>query len=269
MKAIGFNQGQYGDLVINLIACKAFKEKFPGSRLVFGINQKYESIKEIFLYNKLIDDIHVWESYNDWPSINDKKFINENEFNYVFNPMPLHSREDWYLYFHQTQEVCLMHGLEPPQILQAELNQYFNTERHNGYVAVNLFAETLADSPKIPNLDKAKDYCILLKKLGYKPVQIGLHSDPQICEDRFIGTFFDTIKFSLGCDFVFTVDSAISWIMSGYKHRVLGIYNYKYYRGATTSKTWQPINPNALYIESDNINIDNEIIASQVKYYDN
>ena len=51
IKAIGFNQGQIGDLVINLIACRAFKEKFPDSHLTFGINKKYQSILPIFKHN--------------------------------------------------------------------------------------------------------------------------------------------------------------------------------------------------------------------------
>ena len=103
---------------------------------------------------------------------------------------------------------------------------------------------------------------------GYIPVQVGLETEPEICENRFIGNFFETIQFALSCDFVFTVDSALAWIMSGYQHSVLGIYNYKYYYEAETAKNWQPINPNAYYIESDNINIDNEIIYNIISNYD-
>jgi ADP-heptose:LPS heptosyltransferase len=47
MKAIGFNQGQIGDLGMNMIACRAFKEAYPDSHLTFGINKKYQSIAPI------------------------------------------------------------------------------------------------------------------------------------------------------------------------------------------------------------------------------
>ena len=47
IKAIGFNQGQYGDLVMNIIACKAFKQQYPNSHLTFGINKKYSDLKSI------------------------------------------------------------------------------------------------------------------------------------------------------------------------------------------------------------------------------
>ena len=40
-KIIGFNQGQIGDLAINMIPCKAVKAIFPDSHLVFSINKKY------------------------------------------------------------------------------------------------------------------------------------------------------------------------------------------------------------------------------------
>ena len=257
MKAIGFNQGQYGDLCINLVACKAFKRDFPNSKLYFGINKKYQSIKDIFSFNDLIDDIYIWDSYNEWPSQNDINYIEDQKFDLVFNPMPKHSKENWYIDYHQTQEVCLMQGLEPPENLQINLNKYFKTERNKKFVAVNLFAETSSHAPKVPNLEKSREYCELLKMKGYIPVQVGLETEPEICENRFVGNFFETIQFALSCDFVFTVDSALAWIMSGYQHSVLGIYNYKYYYGAETAKNWQPINPNAYYIESDNINIDN------------
>jgi len=48
MKYIGFNQGQYGDLCINTVVCRALKERFPGCELHFGMNQKYASLSPIY-----------------------------------------------------------------------------------------------------------------------------------------------------------------------------------------------------------------------------
>lgn len=261
VKAIGFNQGQYGDLCINLIAAKSFKTYFPDSELYFGINKKYESIKEIFYNNTLIDKIHIWDKYDGWPSKIDEDFIERERFDYVFHAMAHHPEQDWYLKRHQTQELCYMHGLNPPENLQIDLNKYFTTERNSKFIAVNLFAETRGED-KIPSLDRAKEICQLISKMGYTPIQIGLPDQPQICDKRFVGTFFDTIKFVLSCDLLITVDSAISWIASGYKFPVLGLYSYTYYYGATTSKNWQPINPNAIYLEE---NIVNNISLDQIE----
>lgn len=258
VKAIGFNQGQYGDLCMNLVAAKSFKTYFPDSELYFGINKKYESIKEIFYENPLIQKIHIWDKYDGWPSETDLQFIESERFDYVFHPMAYHPEEDWYLKRHQTEELCYMHGLKAPENLQISLNKYFKTDENKKFIAVNLFAETRG-SDKIPSIEKSKQICKLINKLGYTPIQIGLPDQPQICEERFIGTFFDTIKFVLSCKMLLTVDSAIAWIASGYNFPVLGIYAYTYYPKAKTSKNWQPINPNAIYLEEayiDNINID-------------
>jgi ADP-heptose:LPS heptosyltransferase len=158
-----------------------------------------------------------------------------------------------------------MHGLIPPKNLQINLTKYFTYQQHNKTVAVNLFAETLSNAPKVPSLEKSKEYCDLLIDMGFNVIQIGLPTDPQICENRFTGTFFDTIRFALGCDFVLTVDSAMSWIMSGYQHPVIGIYNYRYYNMAQSAKNWQPINTNAIYIEDNDINIDKDTLEQAVK----
>jgi len=178
--------------------------------------------------------------------------------------MPPHTQEHWYVNYHQTEEACLVHGLKPPENLQVDLHQYFPTERNKKHVALNLFAETRGDA-KTPNLEQAQKISDLIKSKGYTPVQIGLPDQPQICEKRFAGSFFDSIKFTLSCDFLFTVDSAMAWIASGYSFSTLGIYSYSYYPHVTTAKNWQPINPNARYIEKDKIsNITLDTISEEI-----
>lgn len=258
MKAIGFNQGQYGDLCMNLIACRAFKRDHPNSQLYFGINKKYESLKYIFFNNDYVDHIHIWDQYDGWPSQEDKQFLSTMNFDKVFNPMPKHTEELWHVNRHQTQEVCLMHGLKPPEDLSIKLNKYFEVKRNTNMVAVNLSAETRSQD-KTPSLEKSIEIVNLLTKLGYKPVQIGLPDQPQIAEKRFIGEFFETIRFVLSCDFLITVDSAMAWISSGYQFPTLGLYSSAYYPMTYTSKNWQPINNNAIYLEDkkiDNISLD-------------
>lgn len=264
MKFIGFNQGQYGDLCINTVVCKALKERFPSCELHFGINQKYSSLSPIFENHPLIDKIHIWDAYNDWPSQKDIDHIMKERYNFTFDAMPPHTQEHWYINTHQAAEACFVHGLNPPKDLQVILNKYFETERNKKYVAVNLFAETRGDS-KTPSIDQAQKIVDLIKSKGYTPVQIGLPDQPQICEKRFVGSFFDSIRFTLSCDFLFTVDSAMAWIASGYSFPTLGIYSYTYYPNVTTSKNWQPVNPNSIYIEKDKIcNISLESISEEV-----
>jgi ADP-heptose:LPS heptosyltransferase len=264
MKCIGFNQGQYGDLCMNTIACRALKEKFPECELHFGINKKYASLAPIFENHPLINKIHIWDAYDDWPSEKDRQHISKEEYDFTFNAMPKHTQDHWYINHHQTAETCYMHGLIPPKNLQVELHKYFDTERNKKHVALNLYAETRGFT-KIPNFEQAKKISDLIKSKGYTPVQIGLPDQPQICEKRFIGSFFDSVKFTLSCDFLFTVDSAMSWIASGYSFPTLGIYSYTYYPYVSTSKNWQPINPNAKYLEKDKIsNITLDSISEEI-----
>ena len=49
----------------------------------------------------------------------------------------------------------------------------------------------------MPSLSKAKEIINFIESLGYIPVQIGLPDQPQLCKNRFIVTFFETIKFVL------------------------------------------------------------------------
>ena len=51
MNIIGFNQGQIGDLAMNIICCKSLKNKYPDCKITFSINKKYESIIPIFFLN--------------------------------------------------------------------------------------------------------------------------------------------------------------------------------------------------------------------------
>jgi len=265
MKAIGFNQGQFGDLCINLAACKSFRQQFPNHQLYFGINKKYAELKDIFLNNDLIDKIHIWDQYDSWPSQQDLNFISNEKFNIIFDPMPLHTQDHWYLNRHQTEEVCLMHGLTPPKDLSLSLNRYFNVENNKNLVPINLFAETRGQD-KMPSPSKAKQIINFIESFGYTPVQIGLANQPQLCENRFIGTFFETVQFVLSCKLLITVDSAMSWIASAYSFPTIGLYSYSYYPLAESSKNWQPINHNANYLESNLVeNIENDKIISIIK----
>ena len=42
VRALGFNQGQIGDLAMQVVLCKHFKKMHPDSHMTFGINKKYE-----------------------------------------------------------------------------------------------------------------------------------------------------------------------------------------------------------------------------------
>jgi ADP-heptose:LPS heptosyltransferase len=264
MRAIGFNQGQFGDLCMNVIACKAFKNQYPDSHFTFGINKKYESISPIFIKNKFIDDIHIWDGYDNWPTQNDLDYLNNNKFDIVFHPMKC-LRPRWQPVRHQTEEICLINDLKPPEDLQIELNKYFETKRgYENYISICAWGATDSEKKNLPN-SKIDEICSIITKYGYKP----LFFQKQYKEFNFIDLpFFEAIKIMLSTKILISIDSAMLWIASGYKFPAIGLYNRNYYSnyGAFTSKNWQPINPNAQYIESDSmLNIDLNLLEENIK----
>jgi hypothetical protein len=266
MNVIGFHQGQFGDLCMSTVCARALKEKYPNCKLTFGINKKYESIKELFLNNSLIDDIYIWDNYDNWPSIKDIKHIETNNYDIVFNPMPQHTDNYWYNKYHQTEEACLMQNLNPPSNLQVSLVDYFSTNSSKNYICVCFLAGN-RDFSKSLTLENAKNLCLQIeKKIGIKPIQIGLDSDGQYGSEKFSGSFIDSAKIMLESKLFITVDTCWAWISSGYSKKTIGLYSIDYYHNAKSSKNWQPINANAVYLEENNLNnINIERILNEIK----
>jgi len=255
MKVIGFNQGQIGDLVMNLIPCKALKQANPDVRITFGINKKYESIKPIFYYNNLIDDFKIWENYENWPSENDQNYINESQFDKVFNPMPKHKYDNWYIKYHHTEAVCMMHDIIPPADLQIELNPWFEKdEKFKNYVAFTTFASKAVPHKDMP-LSLANKIIEFIHKLGYKTIQLGKnHLKLNSTLPPLGGSIFDDIKIAYSCKMLVTVDTGMNWVMSGYKQKTLGFLCPLSYPQYAPIINRMPINPNAIYLESYDMN---------------
>ncbi len=260
MKAIGFNGGQFGDICMGMVAARAHKEQFPDSQLYLGMSQKYAAIAPLFENNLLLDGVHVWENYHGWPSSADKGEIALKGFDKVYNAMPNHTTAFWYLSSHQTAEMCKMHELEPPSNLKIDLNAYWNPKR-NKFVALSLFGETRGGQKSV-TLEQAKNIVGMVKKMGYDPLQLGLESEPRICENRLIAPFVKSVEIMTTCQALITVDTAMAWIASGYSVPTIGLYGYSYYPMAKTSVNWQPVNPNAIYVESAKVS---DIILERIE----
>lgn len=254
MKIIGFNQGQIGDLAINMVPCRAIKLKYPNSHLVFSINKKYESAAPIFFNNPLIDEIKIWDGYDDWPTEQDKKWISENKFDLFFNPMPQVTDPEWFLKRHHTEETCLMHNLVPPNNLQINFTKYFDIyEKYKNCVAISAFTSVGAQRD-IP-YDIAEKIVNYLHTLGIETIQLGLPNHPKLPTTYSIpgGTIFEDVKIALSCKFLITADTGLNYLMSGYEHKVLGLYCYSCYPKRPPIKNRIPWNKNAIYLEDKNI----------------
>jgi ADP-heptose:LPS heptosyltransferase len=267
MKIVGFNQGQIGDLVMNLVPCRAIKEKYPNSHLIFSINKKYESAAPIFYNNPLIDEIKIWDGYDNWPSEEDKLWIENNkDIDLFFNPMPKITDDFWYLKRHHTEEVCRMHGLQPPSNLKIELTKYFETnDIYHDCVAFSTF--TSAGKQRDVPEDIANILVKYVHSLGFKTIQLGLKDHPKLSTTYGItgGSIFDDVKIALSCKLLITADTGMNWILSGYQAKVLGLYSTLCYPNYAPLKNRTPKNNNAIYLENSRIeNIDLNIIKKSI-----
>lgn len=248
--AIGFNSGQYGDLCMNMIACRAFKEKYPDSCLTFGINKKFKEILPLFFYNELVNDYHLWDGYNNWPTQEDQDYLADSKFDIVYNPMPKHVILDWYNYYHQTEEVCKMHGLEPPKDLQIRFNRWFPLDnKYKDYVAISPFTKWGIE--KDINYHNIFDIIgVVHNDLKLKMIHISGPDDHSISDiERTQCNYFESVKIMLSCRALITADTGMSWVASGYQQKVLGLYKLiPSYRGMKHTKFIEPVNPNATYL---------------------
>ena len=251
-KAIGFLGGQFGDAITTIAAQKIFLEHNPDFEFTFALSKKYEEIIPLFLNQPHIKNVHLWEGYDSyWPTTNDLEFINNQKFDIVFNPMQgvIH---DWFKSMHQVSLCCARYGLKIPKTNEVSLHKYFEpNENYKNYVAVSYFAN---NGQGIKNISIQKINIInnFIKNMGYKIVHLGGCNEPII--DHAINpklSLFESVRILCSCKLLITTDTAMSWIASAYKIPTIGIYSYAYHPGATTSINWQPVNPNAFYLDSD------------------
>ena len=189
LKAIGFNAGQFGDILISLAAAKQFKNIYPDSYLTYGIGPKYSSIKEFIQRSEYVDNTHIWESYEDWPNRNDLHYLNSSSFDIVFNAMPKHIDEQWYKCRHITQEICRMHNIPPPEDLSIKIKRKFQYPSKNSPICVNLFGVTNSKKKSF-SVRRARELITKLKNYSIKTVQICPKDHPLIGADENYKKFF-------------------------------------------------------------------------------
>jgi ADP-heptose:LPS heptosyltransferase len=90
-----------------------------------------------------------------------------------------------------------------------------------------------------------------------------MHNTPKT-----LTNWLDTVRLMLGCKCLITVDTACSWIASAYSFPTIGLYGSEYYirNGNNYISSIQPINPNATYLDANNVNdIPIELIVKNIK----
>ena len=267
MKIIGTNQGQRGDLIMGTVVARAIKTRFPNSHFILGINKLFSDMKDLFLHHPYIDDIHIWDAYDNWPNDIDKHFLMSNRFDLILHPMPQHPNNHcWFnLVKHQTEASCIMNGLTPPQDLSCYLNKYFDLySEYQNYICIAPFTAWEKKNISISKWESIVDY---IKSLNFKVIQIGSDSEIVIkgCEKKYNISYFESTKIMLSCKALICLDGGMSWVASAYQHPVVGLYG-KHYDNLISSGLYEPINTNATYLTHDSAeNIDNILIFNTIK----
>lgn len=254
IRAIGFAQGQLGDLIIQTVACRAFKEQYPGSHLTFGIAEKYRDAMPLFINHPYIDDFHIWDGYDNWPSSIDKEYLEFKKFDMVFNAMPPHTRQDWYNYHTYAEENCLRFGLKVPNSRNYWL-RYENCmgrKKETKQVTLSLFPSNNQLSKTIP-VEEAEKLCIGLKQMDYIPIQLGGKFEYIKLKNAIAPHFsiYEATKTMVNSSFHITADTAFSSIAAAYGHRTLGFYGLNY-PDMKDCFSHLPPNPEAVYIKNKN-----------------
>lgn len=266
MKIIGTNQGQRGDLIIGTVVAKAIKERFPQSHFTLGINKQYQDMVDLFKYHPYIDDVHIWDQYDNWPNQYDINFLRSNNYNLILDPMPKHPNDHcWYnLVNHQTEAACIMNGFTPPKDLNCILNRYFDLDKkYTNYISI---APYTAWTKKNISDQKWEEIVNFLNTKNIKVIQLGADSEKIIkgCEKINGLSYFESVKIMLSTKLLICLDGGMSWVASAYQHPVLGLYGYHYDR-LLTPKVYEPLNKNAIYLEAEHAeNINFELIKETI-----
>jgi ADP-heptose:LPS heptosyltransferase len=254
VKIIGFNQGQIGDLGYCTVAARAVKQQFPGSHLTFSINKRYASAAPLFYFHPYIDEVKIWDGYDNWPTAEDEEYIKRNKFDLFFHPMPKNTSDFWYLHHTHAQEMCLMNRINPPEDLSICLNQYFKfLPQYEDYVAFTCFSsgKEVRDIP----VDYANKVVQLVKSLGYKTIQLGLDTHPKLDTDKPVErrSIFEDVIIARSCRMLITADTGMNVLLAGYMHKVLGLYARNSYPVDVPVVNRSPFNLNSVYLIENSI----------------
>ena len=268
-KAIGFNLGQRGDLIVTTVCAKAFKSVYPDYHLVLGVGPQYQDMLPLFYQHPYFDNFHVYEAYDKWPNQEDIKYLNEVKYDMVFDGMPQHRIHNWWEFYHLCQETCDMHGLPIPKDYECILTKWFNPNSDfKNYIAFAPFAAFYNKETNLKkiSIEKAQKLVDSITKLGYNILHVGGHDEPILNNTiKFKTSYFESVKNLLGCKAFLHTDTGLAWVASAYQFNCLGLYSYSYY-GEKFAKQLYPVNKNAIYLQDYSAeNINNELIIDKLK----
>ena len=240
--------GQVGDLVGNTVFCRAVKELYPDCKLTFAIGGKYAKSAFLFEQNKYIDEIHIWDSYDDFPSQKDLDYIKDQKFDIVFNPRKPHTYQNWYNYFSYCQEWTLIHGIPTASDLRPYLNPWYHKPNKQKIVTLSAFPGTDLSFNKSLKIEDWAAICKYIRNKGYIPIELGgkYAKDIENCERPDLD-LMEGCKLLLDSSLHLSVDCGLGWVAAGYQKNLIGFYTNSQ---PDMIHPWShmPVNDNADYL---------------------
>lgn len=253
MKIFGGNQGQFGDLAMMTVVARAIKDEYPKSHYTLGIGNRYAEIAPLFKNHSYIDDVRVLQSYGKLTQ-EDEDWISSQNFDLILNMEPQHRRYDWWNFYHQAAEACVMNGFVPPIDLTVNWSNemvWKKVKRKNPVIAFAPFGN-FGKCRKSLKVETAQEIVNKLQQNSVDVIQIGHHSEHllQNCEIKNGISYEKSVECILSTDLFLTVDTGLAWVTSGYEIPTIGIY----FKNGVVPKldTIQPYNESASYLNFEN-----------------
>jgi ADP-heptose:LPS heptosyltransferase len=256
-KILATHHGLRGDLAINVPAIERLKKKYPNILIDMPIHKQFADMSPLFLNHSAINSAFITDDYEKFPNEKDKIMLMKRGYSHILNPMKRHLDDRWWASMHQTTAV-LFDYTEGEEILpeserQINLTKWFDVPVLTKTVAFAPFAGYAynINNDKMLSINMAQKIVDFLISKGFKVLQLGGSNEPMLknATPFQVGTYFDSVRHMLGCNFLIHTDTGMGWYASAYKHKQLGLYGHRYY-GKDNVKNIQPVNPNSLYLDA-------------------
>lgn len=267
MKKVFFGiPGQYGDIVMQEPALRKYISENPDDKIILGASIRYADALMLYKgYHPNVTTLKVCNSYNDFPTEDDLRYFENEKIDYF--PMAdsekvsesdrgklfLHSENDWVEKRHQVAETALQLGVNIDtnnvEDLKINLGQRLSTT--DKIACISPFPSFPQEGIKSLSAEQIVISVKVLSEMGYNVVHLNGPNEPDIPGTvKANRNWFGSTQVLRHADIYVGGDTGMSWVSSGYNIPTLGIYAWGYHNPSTkTSKNWQPVNPNAIYLE--------------------
>jgi ADP-heptose:LPS heptosyltransferase len=246
--------GQFGDILIQEPTLRKLTKTHPEAQIILGCHKKYSEVLELFKdYHPNIIEHKIWEGYNNWPTKSDNQYIDEQGFDLFYHPMPKHpDGPHWVEKRHIVKEMGYMRQIElNDSELQLSLPCNYDIRKKQKTVSISLFpSDWRVKGIKSLTYEMIRGIVKVVTSLGYDIIHLNGPDEPDVPNTKKVnGTYVQSVGQMLSTDLLITCDTSMMWAASAFKHPTIGLFSWGYNPIAKTTKNWQPVNPNAIYLE--------------------